>query len=93
MWTDREFNARMNRRFRKRKKELGAPENYVVTEGDYSYAMNVLSEFVEMEKGFIDYLRDTKTWVHEGQDENGNWVEHEWSPSKEGGCGCGCGDA
>jgi hypothetical protein len=47
-------------------------DNPVVTEDDILHAMKVLSEFVEMEKGFADYLRDEKNWEIEGEDMNGN---------------------
>ena len=92
LWTDKEWERRMSRRFRRGKKGLMGPqENYVVTESDYKYAMSVLGEFMEMEKGFVDYLRDDKNWMHVGEDELGNEIEHEWVKG-EGSCGCGCGD-
>lgn len=89
LWTDREFNSRMNRRFRRGKKsgEMGFDYD-VVTETDFKYAMSVLSEFAEMEKGFIDFLRDDKNWEHVGDDDLGNEVIHEWMPSDEKDCGC-----
>jgi hypothetical protein len=93
IWTDKEWERRLARRFRRGKKGLDAMENYVVTESDWSHASSVLKDFCAMEKGFLEYLRDDKNWIHEGQDEAGNWVEHAWSPSKDSGCGCGCGDA
>jgi hypothetical protein len=46
--------------------------NPVVTEEDVIYAMKVLSEFCEMEKGFADFLRNEQNWEIEGEDENGN---------------------
>jgi hypothetical protein len=93
LWTDKEWERRLARRFRRGKKGLAAPqENYVVTEADFKYAMNVLSEFAEMEKGFVEYLRDDKNWMHVGEDDDGNEVEHEWAKADGGDCGCGCGD-
>lgn len=93
IWTDKEWERRLARRFRRGKKSADTMEyasNYVVTEGDYKYAMNVLSEFAEMEPKFMEYLRDEKNWVHEGQDDDGNWKEHEYTKSDSKGCGCGC---
>jgi hypothetical protein len=46
-------------------------DNPVVTEEDMLHAMKVLSDFVEMEKGFAEYLRDEKNWEIEGEDLNG----------------------
>jgi len=93
IWTDKEWERRLARRFRRGKKGALSPqENYVVTEGDYSYAMKVLSEFMEMEKGFVDYIRDDKNWMHVGEDENGKEIEHDWM-RKDDDCGCGCKDA
>ena len=43
----------------------------VVTEMDFKHAMNVLSEFMEMEKDFTSYLRDTNNWEIYGEDNNG----------------------
>ncbi len=50
--------------------EMGE-DNPVVTEEDISHAMKVLADFCEMEKGFVDYLRDEKNWEVEGEDELG----------------------
>jgi hypothetical protein len=46
-------------------------DNPVVTEEDLLHAMKVLADFVEMEKGFSDYLRDDKNWEIEGEDVDG----------------------
>lgn len=43
----------------------------VVTENDVTHAMKVLAEFAEMEKSFIDYLRDENNWEIVGEDESG----------------------
>ena len=93
IWTDKEWERRLARRFRRGKKSADTMEyasNHVVTEGDYKYAMNVLSEFAEMEPKFMEYLRDEKNWVHEGQDDDGNWKEHEYTKGDGKGCDCGC---
>lgn len=49
------------------------PENPidVVTEADFKHAMSVLSDFMEMEKDFVDYLRSPESWEIIGEDENG----------------------
>jgi hypothetical protein len=47
-------------------------DNPVVTEEDLLHAMKVLADFVEMEKGFSEYLRDEKNWEIEGEDMYGD---------------------
>jgi len=91
IWTDREWNRRLARRFRRGKKDGmgGMVENYVVTQSDWDHAQKVLSDFVEMESDFVKYINDSANWMHEGQDEAGNWVEHERAKG-DGDCGCGC---
>ena len=70
-----------------------------VTDEDIDYANKVMNWFAGEEKDFMEFLSDEKNWQHEGEDEDGNWYEHEWvqptnAPSavagKPGGCGCGC---
>ena len=43
----------------------------VVTEADFKHAMDVLSDFMEMEKDFVSYLRDPNSWEIVGEDEHG----------------------
>lgn len=43
----------------------------VVTTTDFKHAMSVLSEFMEMESGFVEYLRDPNSWETTGEDEFG----------------------
>ena len=44
-------------------------ESYgVVTETDVTHAMKVLAEFADMEKEFVDYLRDENNWEIVGED-------------------------
>jgi hypothetical protein len=43
----------------------------VVTTTDFKHAMDVLSEFMEMESEFVKYLRDPNSWETEGEDEFG----------------------
>jgi hypothetical protein len=92
IWSDSEFDDRL-RRVRKLskpgKKSMFGGGYDVVTEADFKYAMSVLSEFSEMEKGFVEYLRDDKNWDHYGEDDLGNEVIHEWMPS-DGDKDCGC---
>jgi hypothetical protein len=61
----------------------------VVTESDFSHAMNVLADFVEMEEKFIDYIRDSNNWEIEGEDEDGNMklMPFESVESKSDCCG------
>jgi len=44
------------------------PED-VVTESDFSHAMSVLSDFIEMEEKFVSYVVDPDNWEMEGEDE------------------------
>lgn len=46
----------------------------VVTNSDFEHAMNVLADFMEMEKGFVDYLRNPDSWEFEGENEKGEYV-------------------
>lgn len=46
----------------------------VVTNSDFDHAMNVLAEFMEMEKGFVDYLRNPESWEFEGENEKGELI-------------------
>jgi HK97 family phage prohead protease len=71
----------------------------MVTEDDIQHAYKVMNWFAGEEKDFMEFLIDDKNWQHQGEDEDGNWYEHEWvqptnAPSsiagKPGGCGCGC---
>jgi hypothetical protein len=63
---------------------------YVVTESDMAHAMNVMRDFVEMEPEFCNYLRDSRNWVHEGMNDDGNWAEHDWDGEEEDkDCNCG----
>jgi hypothetical protein len=43
----------------------------VVTEGDVMHAIEVLRDFMEMEKPFCKMLRDSKNWEIVGEDEDG----------------------
>ena len=91
LWSDDEFDKRMQRLRRRGSNEKGAQFSvfpYVVTNDDFDFAMKVLSDFVEMEKEFVDYLRDDKNWVHEGMGDDGSWMPHEWIPMKGTDCGC-----
>lgn len=62
--------------------------NPVVTETDMTHAMKVLSEFAEMEKSFVDYLRDENNWEIVGEDASGNQKSLPFDGTKSTGC-CG----
>lgn len=92
LWTDKEFDDRM-KKLKKRtsgKKSLIREENYVVTNGDVDYAMNVLSEFCEMEKSFANWLRNEDNWEYVGEDSAGKTVNYvpEVKSNEEQDCGC-----
>jgi hypothetical protein len=44
-----------------------------------------------MENKFIIFINDDNNWLHEGQDEDGNWSSHDWMKPEghEKDCGCG----
>jgi hypothetical protein len=50
--------------------DMYEPED-VVTESDFRHAMEVLSDFAEMEEKFIKYITDPSSWEMEGEDEEG----------------------
>lgn len=105
--SDSEFNNRL-RRLRPDGDNKGMPDPFddeyekgygEVTDDDIEYANKVMNWFVGEEKEFMSYLADEKNWMHEGEDEKGDWMEHEWvkpegAPvgvaGKPGDCGCGC---
>lgn len=98
LWSDSEFNQRMSR-LRKLgeglKKDDGSfgvafDSDDVVTNSDMSHAYSVMRDFVEMEPKFCEFLRDDKNWVHEGMNDDGEWVEHDWMQGEhDKDCGCG----
>lgn len=47
---------------------------YVVTENDMQYAMNVLGDFVAMEEKFISFIKNDDNWEMVGNDSDGNEV-------------------
>jgi hypothetical protein len=63
----------------------------IVTESDFEHAKSVLNDFIEMENKFIIFINDDNNWLHEGQDEDGNWSSHDWMKPEghEKNCGCG----
>lgn len=95
LYSDAEFNQRMQRL---RKLQAGKKadssayvfdDDDVVTASDMMHASSVMRDFVEMEPKFCAYLRDDSNWVHEGMNDDGEWVEHQWSkPNDEKDCGC-----
>lgn len=106
LWSDAEFNNRLEAIKPNPSKKKGMPDPFaeeedddVVTDEDVAYANKVLNEFMEQEKEFMEYLSDEKNWGHYGDDDDGNEIEHEWvmpdnAPQgvvgKKPG-GCGCG--
>lgn len=70
---------------------MGDYEDEIVTEADFNHAKTVLNDFIDMEKKFIIFINDDNNWLHEGQDEDGNWTSHDWMKPEghEKNCGCG----
>jgi len=90
---DNEFAQRLSR-LRGDGKSLDSMDGYdseVVTESDFNHAKTVLDDFIEMENKFIIFINDDNNWLHEGQDEDGNWSPHDWMKPEghEKDCGCG----
>ena len=60
-----------------------------------SMAATMLKKYMMENPNWVAYLNDDSNWTHEGQDDNGDWNEHQWlvggGSDSEGGCGCGCG--
>lgn len=48
--------------------------SYVVTESDFTHAMEVLKDFMEMESEFVKFLRSDDNWQIEGEDSLGKKV-------------------
>ena len=61
-------------------------ENPVVTESDIQYAFKVLSDFVLMEKEFVDYIEDDDQWEIVGETDSGSMVKAAYVRSND--CGC-----
>lgn len=92
--SDSDFESRMRRiAGRNREKSLSDLEDSsvnVVTEADFKHAIEVLRDFIVMEPGFINSLREDSNWVHEGDDDSGAPIEHDWvrAPGSDD-CNCG----
>lgn len=52
--------------------DIKSEESSVVTENDFSHAVSVLRDFVEMEQKFIDFLRNQNNWEQVGEDDSGS---------------------
>lgn len=97
IWNDDEWNDRLSR-IARRQGSKGLPYvggepttvQFVVTDADMKHAMLVLRDFIDMEPKFVAFLRAEENWLHEGDDDLGNPVEHNWMKPKDGDCGCGC---
>ena len=93
--SDSDFESRMRRLGGGKSALMGmvTGEHGDVTEEDIKMANDVLRQFMEEEKSFMEYLADESNWMHVGDDGNGIEVEHGWvRPMNSRGCGCGgCG--
>jgi len=90
LWSDREWNRRLTRRFRNKKSLESQNIRDVVTEDDFNHAMKVFDDFCKMEPEFVKFITSRVQWDHFGEDENGETVFH-YRVKPEKGCGCGCG--
>ena len=96
IWNDNEFDDRIrkltSRAGGKSLKYSGIsggdePFSPVVTNDEFELADNVLSEFIDMEPAWVNYINDDNNWIHVGEDENGEEFEHERRTTP--GCTCG----
>ncbi len=106
VWSDSEFNNRIDRLTPDRGKGMPDPfemdeekEYGEVTDEDMEFANKVMNWFAGEEKDFMRWVSDDQNWMHEGETEDNEWYEHDWvkpegAPegvaAKPGGCGCGC---
>lgn len=101
IWNDDQFSARLAR-IAKPKKSDPAMMGYMqeeydedgpVTEMDVKFANMVLKEFLDGEPEFMQFLGDESNWIHVGDDDDDNEIEHDWykPAGMSGGCNCGCG--
>lgn len=98
IWSDSQFDDRLARIANPKKSDpfVDGYENDnldEVTDTDIKFANMVLREFMDQEPEFMQYIGDESNWVHVGDDDDDNEIEHEWMkpPMSSGGCGCGCG--
>jgi hypothetical protein len=96
LWSDDQFDARLARIAKPKKSDLiedmEYDDEYQVTDTDVKFANMVLKEFMDDEPEFIQFLGDESNWIHVGDDDDDNEIEHEWAkPTSVGDCGCGCG--
>jgi hypothetical protein len=63
-------------------------ENNVVTLSDLQHAISVLADFMEMEKDFCGFLRDSNNWEIEGESDSGSLVKVLVPSDDEQDCGC-----
>lgn len=80
--SDSDFESRMRRlagRSNEKAMSLDSDDSVnVVTESDFKHAIEVLRDFIVMEPNFVRSLREERNWLHEGDDDSGNAVEHDW---------------
>jgi HK97 family phage prohead protease len=101
IWSDSDFDDRLAN-LAKPEKSDSAMMGYEdemdemqdeITDTDVKFANIVLREFMDAEPEFMQFIGDNNNWVHSGDDDYGNEIEHEFMEGdvKPGGCGCGCG--
>jgi HK97 family phage prohead protease len=98
LWTDDQFDSRLARLANPKKSMIDASQvidddEDVVTDMDVKFANMVLKEFMDEEPEFMQFIGDDSNWVHVGDDDGENEVEHQWfrPEGMAGGCNCGCG--
>ena len=98
IWSDSDFDDRLANLAKPEKSDpamMGYEDDMEdeITDTDVKFANIVLREFMDAEPEFMQFIGDNNNWVHSGDDDYGNEVEHEFmeGDEKPGGCGCGCG--
>lgn len=96
LWNDNEFDDRMrkltSRAGGKSLKYSGIeggeePFSPVITNEDMEHAFKVLSDFIEMEPDWVNYINEPSNWVHIGDEDNEEDMPHERVSAP--GCTCG----
>jgi len=101
IWSDSDFDDRLANLANPKKSDssmMGYEDEMdemqdEITDTDVKFANIVLREFMDAEPEFMQFIGDNNNWVHSGDDDYGNEIEHEFMEGdvKPGGCGCGCG--
>lgn len=93
IWNDDEWNDRLSRIAGRGKSDdmESMPADMDPQKWEESAVME-LKTFIDQEPELVQMLNEEKNWMHEGEDEGGQWVMHMPMMRRQG-SGCGCGGA